>query len=101
MICSYTQTYSDNRNELFYFHDKDKTDIYFRNKLDKNYYIFHNSSDNYIQHITKSHYFREIKNMEIIKYNNITYPHSFYLTLNKIKMMDILLWHFYKMMYFQ
>ena len=54
MICSYTQTYSDNRNELFYFHDKDQTDIYFRNKLDKNYYVFHNSSDNYIQHIIKS-----------------------------------------------
>ena len=62
MLCSFTQTYSNNRNELFYYHNKDKTDIYFRNKLDKNYYIFHNSPHNYIEHIIGNDYFKKIKN---------------------------------------
>ena len=85
MLCSFTQTYSNNRNELFYYHNKDKTDIYFRNKLDKNYYIFHNSPHNYIEHIIGNDYFKKIKNLDINSYNNITYTHSFFNTLKKIK----------------
>lgn len=85
MLCSFTQTYSNNRNELFYYHNKDKTDIYFRNKLDKNYYIFHNSQHNYIEHIIQNEYFKKIKNLDVITYNNISYTHSFFNTLKKIK----------------
>lgn len=85
MLCSFTQTYSNNRNELFYYHNKDKTDIYFRNKLDKNYYIFHNSPHNYIEHIIQNEYFNKIKNLDVITYNNISYTHSFFNTLKKIK----------------
>lgn len=86
MLCSFTQTYSNNRNELFYYHNKDKTDIYFRNKLDKNYYIFHNSPHNYIKHIIiQNEYFKRIKNLDIITYNNISYTDSFFNTLKKIK----------------
>jgi len=85
MLCSFTQTYSNNRNELFDYHNKDKTDIYFRNKLDKNYYIFHNSPHNYIEHIIGNAYFKKIKNLDIISYDNMTYTHSFFNTLKKIK----------------
>lgn len=58
MICSYTQTYSNNRDELFYFHNKDKVDLNFRNKLDKNYYIFHNSPENYKLYICECDFHR-------------------------------------------
>ena len=85
MICSFTQTYSNNRNELFYYHNKDKTDIYFRNKLDKNYYAFHNSPQAYKEMIMKNNYFNEIKNLDVIIYDNISYTKSFYKTLIKIK----------------
>lgn len=86
MICSFTQTYSNNRGELFHYHSKDKSDIYFRNKLDKNYYVFHNSSTEYkVDIINNNKYFDEVKNMEIISYDNISYTHSFYNTLMKIK----------------
>ena len=85
MLCSFTQTYSNNRSELFYYHNKDKTDIYFRNKLDKNYYCFHNSSQLYKDEILKNSYLKSIKNIDIISYDNISYTHSFYNTLVKIK----------------
>lgn len=85
MLCSFTQTYSNNRNILFHYHNKDKTDIYFRNKLNKNYYSFHNSPNDYIQIITQNNYFNNIKNLDIILYNNISYTESFYKTLKKIK----------------
>lgn len=85
MICSFTQTYSNDRNELFTYHNKDNIDIQFRNKLDKNYYIFHNSSENYIKDICGQNYLKKINNIEIIKYNNISYTESLYKTLNKCK----------------
>jgi hypothetical protein len=85
MLCSFTQTYSNNRSELFYYHNKDKPDIYFRNKLDKNYYVFHNSPPSYKEIITQNSYFNDIKNIEIISYDAISYTDSFYKTLNKIK----------------
>lgn len=85
MICSFTQTYSDNRSELFNYHNKDLIDISFRKKMDKNYYIFHNSSPSYIENTTKNTYFGNIPNLELIIYNNISYTHSFYNTLRRIK----------------
>jgi hypothetical protein len=85
MLCSFTQTYSDNRSELFYFHNKDKTDIYFRNKLDKNYFVFHNSPNEYKEKIIQNSYFNDIKNIDILSYDNICYTDSFYNTLMKIK----------------
>jgi hypothetical protein len=85
MFCSFTQTYSNTRNELFEYHNKDKTDIYFRNKLDKNYYIFHNSLHSYKEKIIQNYYFNNIKNIDFISYDNISYTHSFFNTLEKIK----------------
>ena len=85
MICSFTQTYSNNRNELFTYHNKDNVDIHFRNKLDKNYYAFHNSPNSYIENICEQTYFKKINNMEIITYNDISYTQSWFHTLHKLK----------------
>jgi len=85
MICSFTQTYSNNRQELFDFHNKDTTDIYFRNKLDKNYYAFHNSDNEYTSKILNTNYFKQIKNLNIIKYSDISYTESLYKTLQMLK----------------
>ena len=85
MIASFTQTYSDNRTELFEFHSKDKPDIYFRNKLDTNYYAFHNSPSEYIKNIVEYPYFKSLNKIQYIYYNDITYPKSFFETLQKLK----------------
>ena len=83
-ICVFTQTYSNNRSELFTYHELDKLDIYFRNSFDYNLYSFHNSDDNYINEINKFDYFNKIKNIETISYSNLTYTETFRQTLEKI-----------------
>lgn len=83
-ICTFTQTYSNNRQELFYYHNKDICDINFRNQFDTNLYSFHNCSDNYVEDILKQDYFKHLKNLKIARYDNISYPKSFQYTLNWI-----------------
>jgi hypothetical protein len=85
MSCSFTQTYSNNRDELFYYHNRDKTDIYFRSKLNKNYYVFHNSPESYKEKITQNNYFKDIKNIDFVSYENINYTQSLYNSLQNIK----------------
>jgi hypothetical protein len=80
-ICIFTQTYSDNRQELYYYHNNDKYDIIFRNNFE-NLYSFHNSSDEYVKHIMNNNYFAELKNLNMVRYNNISYTESFKITLN-------------------
>lgn len=84
-ICSYTQTYSDNRKILFDFHNNDNVDIYFRNKLDRTYYVFHNSTDEYIEKICNTPYIQNIHNANVITLRNITFTESFTTMLMKIK----------------
>ena len=83
-ICVFTQTYSNNRHELFHYHELDQLDIDFRNNFDYNLYSFHNSDDNYINEITKFNYFNNLKNIEFINYENISYTQTFRQTLKKI-----------------
>lgn len=85
MICSYTQTYSDNRVELCEFHNKDSSDIRFRNKLDNNYFVFHNSSDTYMNTVCEFKYFQNIEKKTILSYNNISYTQSLYRTFQRMK----------------
>jgi len=59
--------------------------IYFRNKLDKNYYAFHNTDDENTFNILNGNYFKQINNLEVIIYRDISYTHSFYNTLQKLK----------------
>ena len=84
-ICSFTQTYSDEREELFDFHDNDNVDLYFRNKLDDNFYVFHNCSENYINKIKNKKYLNSISKKQVIPLNNITYTKSLLKTLSQIK----------------
>ena len=70
-ICVFTQTYSDDRSELFEYHNLDKDDVKFRNLFDLNIYSFHKCSDTYKNNITNCNYFRSIENLEIISYDYI------------------------------
>jgi hypothetical protein len=81
-ICVFTQTYSNNRKELFDFHNLDMEDIKFRNLFDLNIYAFHDCDNTYKDDLLNSHYFNSIKNLEIISYNNISYTESWKRTLN-------------------
>lgn len=83
-ICVFTQTYSNNRHELFHYHELDQLDIDFRNNFDYNLYSFHNSDENYINHINNFNYFNKLKNIEIIYYVDLTYTETFRQTLEKI-----------------
>jgi hypothetical protein len=76
-ICIFTQTYSDDREELFKYHTKDQSDINFRSQFDLNLYSFHNCSEEYVNKLLKFDYFRKIKNLQIIKQNNVSYTDSF------------------------
>lgn len=85
-IMVFTQTYSNNRHRLFDYHDRDAVDIYFRNVFEKTVYAFHNSPADYIQDILRNHsYFQELDNLEVIRYDNMSYPESFRRTLQKCK----------------
>lgn len=84
-ICVFTQTYSNNRSELFNYHELDKLDIDFRNNFDYNLYSFHNSDENYIKEMNNNFtYFKNLNNIEIISYKNISYTETFRQTLEKI-----------------
>ena len=85
MICSYTQTYSDNRVELCEFHNRDRSDIRFRNKLDNNYFVFHNSPDSYINTVSEFKYFKNIEKKTILRYTDISYTQSLYTTFQRMK----------------
>jgi hypothetical protein len=76
-ICTFTQTYSNDREELFKFHNNDLSDIYFRNQFDLNIYSFHNCSTEYVDKLLQYEYFQKIKNLKIFRYNDISYTDSF------------------------
>ena len=83
-ICTFTQTYSNNRKELFDFHNLDENDIKFRNLFETNFYSFHNCSDDYVNEILSSKYFKSIQNLEVLRFNNISYTETFRQFLNLI-----------------
>lgn len=82
-VCIFTQTYSDDRKILFEYHNLDTQDIIFRNNF-HNVYVFHNSSESYFNDIINYQYFKNIKDIEYVKYSNITYTESFKQTLKYI-----------------
>lgn len=88
-ICVFTQTYSNNRGDLFFYHNYDHLDVYFRNSFDLNIYAFHNCDETYKNEILQNKYFNEIKNLKIIEYNDIGYTQSWELTLKKLTELDI------------
>lgn len=56
MIASLTFTYGTEREDIFKYKSKDKSDLVFRNSLDLNLYVFHNSSRDYIKSIKEKSY---------------------------------------------
>lgn len=75
MLVSFTQTYGTGRNELIDIHFKDKKLIELKNYFDLNIYSFHNCEQNTIDK------FKElnkdiIKNVKILKFNNINYTET-------------------------
>jgi hypothetical protein len=59
MIASLTFTYGNERTELYTYKAKDQIDKYFRNCLDYNLLVFHNSSDDFIKKTKKSCLFND------------------------------------------
>jgi len=88
-IAIFTQTYSDSRKELFYYHSLDMNDIYFRNQFDINIYSFHNSSQSFQNEIKKYKYISDINLIEFIEYNNISYTETWKKSLDFMKSIGI------------
>ena len=84
-ICTFTQTYSNDRGILFQLHDRDYLDTSLRNDLGATVYSFHNTSDEVIDNIKRSAYLSRLSRLCILKYDNISYPQSFKQTLEFIQ----------------
>lgn len=72
-FCVFTQTYGDNRIEIFDYKRFDKVDIFFRNQFDLNYYSFHNSGEIYKSLVKGDKYFSLLKNVEFHSFDGIEY----------------------------
>ena len=76
-ICAFIQTYSDNREILFKFHDADHEFSAFLNSFDRVFFSFHNCSEPYRQRILESQFIKSLHNVKIITYGAIPYPQTF------------------------
>jgi len=83
MIASLTFTYGDEREDIFKYKQKDSIDKLLRSELDYNLYIFHNSSEKYIENIRLTGYLNDFK----IKFGSIsgTYPQALKIALQLLK----------------
>ncbi len=84
-FCVFTQTYGNDREELYKYHNLDELDIYFRNSFDLNLYAFHNVSEEMRNKLLSNSYFSKIDNLEVVVYDNISYTHSWKETMKKLK----------------
>lgn len=87
MIASLTFTYSNNRYDLVKFKSQDKVDRYFRNKLDKNFYVFHNSTVEYQKQVIEGNLLSDFK----LTFGSIqgSYPQALKAVLLKLKDLGI------------
>lgn len=83
-ICTFIQTYGDERFELFDYYPNDNNLINFMNMFDTNVFSFHNSSPEYINKAKESEFFKKLKNLEFKEYHNIDYMSSFRKTLQSM-----------------
>ena len=86
-VVVFTQTYANNRKELFHYHNGDTVDVQFRNSFETCLYSFHNSPNQYIQEVLRENpYFHaSLQNLDVIQYNQMCYTETFYRTLIKCK----------------
>lgn len=84
-ICSFTQTYNNDRNIIYKFKQYDDTDNYFRNKLSHNIYSFHGTNEQTRRNIINNP-FLERTPFEIFTYPiTMSYTHTYKQSLLKIK----------------
>ena len=83
MIASLTFTYGVDRLDIFKYKQKDSIDKLLRSNLDYNLYIFHNSSEAYINNIRHANYLEGFK----IKFGHIqgSYPQALKTSLELLK----------------
>ena len=82
MITIITQTYGNERRELYEIRSKDKALQYFIDQFDHNIYSFHNCSEE-----TINFYKAKNTNKEYIEFNGITYTETIKKICNKLKKM--------------
>jgi hypothetical protein len=83
-VCFWTQTYKNDRKELFDYHKFDKFDIQLRNHF-HNIFSFHNCDSEYIDEIVNSEYLESIKDKEIVRFDLISYTECVRKILTKLK----------------
>jgi hypothetical protein len=83
MIASLTFTYGVDRLDIFKYKQKDSIDRLLRSNLDYNLYIFHNSSEEYIDNIRTTGYLNDFK----INFGQAqgTYPQALRASLELLK----------------
>jgi len=82
MIAVFTQTYGDDRRELYQIREKDNLLNYFVSSFDMNIYSFHNCSSQTID------FFKSINKMNNTKYyelNNLSYTDSLKFIIDELK----------------
>jgi hypothetical protein len=83
MIASLTFTYGTDRLDIYKYKQKDNIDKTLRNNLDLNFYLFHNSNNNYIQTVRELGYLNEFN----LKFGAIegSYPSALKAALDLLK----------------
>jgi hypothetical protein len=81
MICVFTQTYGNNRSELFDWKIRDSNLNFFIQQFDHSILSFHNSSENYRKEILKKYDIYK----EVMIFDNISYPKCLQNIINFVK----------------
>lgn len=80
-ICVWTQTYGDNRQEIFEWKNKDTNLNYFISQFDHSLFSFHNCSEDSKKKILSFNF----PYKETISYDHMSYQECFFATLKKLK----------------
>jgi len=83
--CSFTQTYGDHRENLFQLRRENRLDHYTRNLLKNNIFSFHNSSNEFVEHIDRTYLKPYYENYVIMIQNEIPYGRCIENALDFIK----------------
>ena len=87
MIASLTFTYGTNRTPVYEYKSNDEMDRAFRQKLDLNLYVFHNTEDTFVNEVKNKDYFKDYN----LQYASIygTYPAALKTALLFLKQQNI------------
>lgn len=82
MLISFTQTYGDDRRDLFRVYERDQRLIEFKNQFDVNIYSFHNSSPETVNFFKEKN---RVNNVVLFEFDNVNYTQSFKKTLELLE----------------